>query len=88
MPLAGPPLHKPFQLGQILKRGLETKPHELALVSAQTRWTWRELDQASDLLAFNFLRLGLTAGDRVASLMPNRAALLIYYLACIKAGVV
>ena len=88
MPTAGPPIHKPFQLGQILKRGLEIKPHELALVSAQARWTWRELDQASDLLAFNFLCLGLTAGDRVASLMPNRAALLVFYLGCIKAGLV
>ena len=88
MPIAGPPLNKPFQLDQILKRGLEVKPHELALVSPQTRWTWRELDQASDQMTFNLLRLGLTAGDRVASLMPNRAALLVYYLACIKAGLV
>lgn len=86
MPIAGPPLHKPFQLDQILKRGLEIKPQELALVSAQTCWTWRELDHASDQLAINFFRLGLAAGDRVASLMPNRGALLVFYLACIKAG--
>ena len=88
MPISGPPLKKPFQLDQILNCGLETKPDEFALVSAATRWTWRELDRASSQLATNLLRLGLKAGDRVASLMPNRGALLVHYLACIKAGFV
>jgi long-chain acyl-CoA synthetase len=32
--------------------------------------------------------LGLEAGDRVASLMPNRIALIVHYLACFKAGLV
>ena len=27
-------------------------------------------------------------GDRVASLLPNRGALIVHYLACIKAGLV
>ena len=56
MPIQGPPLNKPFPLGQILKHGLESKPYDLALVSAQTRWTWKELEQASDRLAVNLLR--------------------------------
>jgi len=30
--------------------------------------------------------MGLRQGDRVASLMPNRGALLVHYLACLKAG--
>jgi long-chain acyl-CoA synthetase len=34
------------------------------------------------------LALGVRRGDRVASLMPNRNALLIHYLACLKAGFV
>ena len=88
MPLSGPPLEEPVDLFRLLRRGLEAKPNELALVSALTRWTWRELEQTSDNLAQNLLGLGLKPGDRAASLMPNRAALLIYYLACIKAGLV
>ena len=88
MPIVGPPLEKPFQLDQVLHYGLETKPDDLALVSAATRWTWRELDQSSTQLAANLVRLGVKKGDRVASLMPNRAALLVHYLACIKAGFV
>ena len=34
------------------------------------------------------LGLGLKPGDRVASLMPNRPALVVHYLACFKAGLV
>ena len=30
--------------------------------------------------------MGLRRGDRVASLMPNRPALIALYLACMKAG--
>ena len=88
LPITGPPLEGPCQLNQILKRGLKTKPHDLALVSAQARWTWQELDDASENLATNLLGLGLRTGDRVASLMPNRAALVVHYLACMKAGLV
>src|SRR5688572_13352872 len=32
--------------------------------------------------------MGLAAGDRVASLLPNRGALVVHYLACFKAGLV
>jgi len=88
MPLAGPPLENTIRLAELLKVGLATKPEEPALVSAKARWTWRELDQASDRLAKHLLGLGLKPGDRVASLMPNRVALIVYYLACIKAGLV
>ena len=88
MPLAGPPLERTICLVDLLKVGLEIKPDEPALVSAKLRWTWRELDQASDRLAKHLLGLGLKPGDRVASLMPNRVALVVHYLACIKAGLV
>jgi acyl-CoA synthetase (AMP-forming)/AMP-acid ligase II len=88
MPLSGPPLEKPIQLSRLLGPGLEARPDEPALVSAETRWTWRELDQASSRLAGHLLGFGLRTGDRFASLMPNRTALLVHYLACMKAGLV
>jgi long-chain acyl-CoA synthetase len=88
VPLTGAPLHAPIQISQLLRRGLTSNPDAVALVSAVTRWTWGELDRASNNLAANLLGLGLRPGDRVASLMPNRAALLIHYIACMKAGLV
>jgi long-chain acyl-CoA synthetase len=88
MPIRGPRLAGPVDLPNVLEVGLEAKPDEPALVSAETRWTWRELQLVSERLARNLLGLGLEPGDRVASLMPNRAALVVHYLACIKAGLV
>src|SRR5687768_3771014 len=60
----------------------------MALVSTTTCCTWRDLDRASDTLAGNLLDLGLHPGDRVASLMPNRTALIIHYIACMKSGLI
>ena len=65
-----------------------------AAAGAWLRWgfavLWNALNPALPYgtLAANLLGLGLRAGDRVASLMPNRTALLVHYLACVKAGVV
>ena len=72
----------------LLRAGLDANPGGLALICADTRWTWRTLDDLSDRLAVSLLGLGLNPGDRVASLMPNRPALVVHYLACFKAGLV
>src|SRR5918996_666538 len=88
VPLSGPPLAEPIDVRNILARGLEAKPDDVAVASAEGGHTWRELDLASDRLAANMLEIGARKGDRVASLMPNRNALVIHYLACLKAGFV
>ena len=86
--ITGPPLTEPIWLPEILAAGVETKPDAEALVSRRHRWTWRVLDDMARRLASGYLRLGLRPGDRVASLMPNRAELLVHYLACMRAGLV
>jgi long-chain acyl-CoA synthetase len=86
--IAGAALERPIRLASLLEVGLKNKPDEPALISLERTWSWRELDQASTRLARQYLGLGLVAGDRVASLMPNRGALLVHYLACFKAGLV
>lgn len=86
MPLSGLPLAEPFEPAKILRQGVESGRDRLALGSMIDHLTWEELDQWSDRVARGYLRLGLRPGDRVASLMPNRTALLVHYLACIKAG--
>ena len=88
MPLVGPPLETPVDIANLLAVGLAGAADEAALVSLEARWSWRELDRASERLAGNLLALGLKRGDRVASLMPNRGELLILYLACLRAGLV
>ena len=58
MPLYGDHLEGPVQLKDLLRKGLETKPDEAALVSLETRWTWRELDEAAERLAGNHAGVG------------------------------
>jgi acyl-coenzyme A synthetase/AMP-(fatty) acid ligase len=86
--IAGATLDRPIDLARLLEVGLRSKPNEPALVSLERTWSWRELDQASTRLAGQYLALGLVQGDRVASLLPNRGALIVHYLACFKAGLV
>jgi len=88
MPIHGDELKKTVPILDVLKRGLQTKPDEPAIVSLVESRTWRELEVASNNLAANYLAHGLAPGDRIASLMPNRPALMIHYLACFKAGLV
>ncbi|MEM7009536.1 MAG: class I adenylate-forming enzyme family protein, partial [Thermodesulfobacteriota bacterium] len=88
MPIYGPDLDDPIPITNLLKRGLESKPDDTALVSLDTTLTWRELDESTTRLAAGYLAHGLVPGDRIASLMPNRVSLLVHYIACFKAGLV
>lgn len=88
MPLAGPPLAGTNPIKILLSDELARRPDRPALVSAKSQLNWRQLHELSTRLASQYLSLGLAPGDRVASLMPNRPALVIHYLACLKAGLV
>jgi long-chain acyl-CoA synthetase len=87
MPHLGPALDQPVPLSNLLQAGLERSPDEAALLSRKGEATWSELEAVSNGLAAN-LAIGLKPGDRFASLMPNRIALIAHYLACFKAGLV
>ncbi len=88
MPIAGPVLTQPAPVGTLLDRGLHKNPEGLALVSSKTQMSWQQLADTSTRLAEQYMALGLSPGDRIASLMPNRPSLVIHYLACLKAGLV
>jgi long-chain acyl-CoA synthetase len=85
----GLPLEAPAApLADLLRVGLDAEPEALALVSAHRSMSWRELEAEAERLAGGYRGMGLEPGDRIASLMPNRIALLVHYLACFKAGLV
>jgi acyl-CoA synthetase (AMP-forming)/AMP-acid ligase II len=89
MLIDGLPLEAPAApLNDLLRVGLEARPEEPALVSAERSMSWRELEAESERLAGGYRELGLEPGDRIASLMPNRDALIVHYLACFEAGLV
>ena len=85
---SGPALEQPVDLPTLLETGLKLNPDLPALLSLEEDWTWSELEARSNRLASHYLGLGLKPGDRIASLMPNRVALIAHYLACFKAGLV
>lgn len=88
MPWKGPPIKPIIPLGDLLAKGLSRHGDGVAIASLRTELTWRELQRLSSHLAQQYLLLGLRPGDRIASLMPNRTALVIHYLACLKSGLV
>ena len=61
--------------GQFVAVSRPNGRNSFVLTSADGSMTWRELDDASTALAAGYLGLGLRRGDRLASLMPNRPAL-------------
>jgi len=73
-------------LDQLLSAGLAKDPEGESVVSLEQKKTWQQMDEESDALAAGYMGLGLKPGDRIASLMPNRIALLTHYLASFKAG--
>ena len=78
----------PARLERLLQQGLGADPDAPALYAADGVWSWADLEERSDRVARAYLARGLERGDRLASRMPNRRALVVHYLACFKAGLV
>jgi fatty-acyl-CoA synthase len=77
-------------LGNLLDQAAGQKPHSKALVDlpTNTRLTYAELAQKTDLLARGFITLGLKPGDHLALWAPNQPQWLICQFACAKAGLI
>ncbi|WP_226647273.1 class I adenylate-forming enzyme family protein [Microbulbifer variabilis] len=88
MPIYGDPLSKSADLKNLLQAALDSKPDEIALLCGSRVWTWRELQGDVDTLAERLAEKGFHKGERFASLMPNRGEMLIFFLSCMKLGLV
>ena len=88
MPFSGPQLSGPALLNDLVDGPAGSSRQDTALVADSRSWTWEELAADVRKLAARLIESGLNQGDRVASLMPNCGELLIFYLACFKAGVI
>lgn len=70
-----------------LRTSAERYADRAALIYADQRWSYRELDAATDRLAGAFHRRGL-AGQRVVLLLRNEPNAVLCYLALARAGAV
>ncbi len=72
----------------VVRRSALRHPQRTALLFAERRWTYRELDDAVTRAAGVLLDLGLAQGDRVAAYGRNSDAYLLGFLGCARAGLV
>jgi o-succinylbenzoate---CoA ligase len=64
----------PSVLPDWLRRRAFSTPDRLAVIAPGARWTFAELDRRADAIALRLAACGVSSGDRVAVLLPNRAA--------------
>ncbi len=63
-------------------------PDNIAVVDADSRYTYRELDRRTDLIAAGLLGLGFTPGDAVLFQVENSAETVLAWYGVIKAGLI
>ncbi len=71
-----------------LRRASQDAADHVALVAGAVRWTYGQLDEATDRLAASLARLGVEPGDRVALQLGNCPELVMAYYACFKLGAI
>jgi acyl-CoA synthetase (AMP-forming)/AMP-acid ligase II len=74
-------------MGDILKRSAKRYPNKTALVEADRRLSYHELNKLVNRVARGFQSVGLVKGDRLALLSSNSIEFLLVYFACAKAGI-
>jgi long-chain acyl-CoA synthetase len=70
----------------VLAPALARAPSRIALVDARRRYTFGELESAVNRAAHALRALGVSAGERVAACLPNRAEIVIAFLATQRLG--
>ncbi len=78
----------PTLVHDFLRRSASRLPDKVALVCDGRRWTYAELDRATDRLAHGLRSRGVGRGDRVALCLPNSADAVVGIFATLKAGAV
>ena len=70
----------------MLASALAATPEQEALVTANGRWTYAELDRECAAAAGALDRLGVRAGDRVAACLPNDLAVVAAFHGVLRRG--
>lgn len=81
-------VHRPASLPAMFGEAVAGNPHGEALVDDHCRLRWRELDAAVQRFAATLIAIGVSPGDRIASLVANRAEYVIVAWAAWHCGAV
>ncbi len=82
------PLVPEIPLFELLRRSAAEYREKTALISLDYKITYGEMDAYSDRLAAALAGMGVSKGDRVATMLPNCAQHVIAFHGIIKAGAV
>src|SRR6516164_10329968 len=63
-------------------------PNKPSIICSKQAYSFQEIDERSDRLAYEFQQLGLRRGDRVAVMLDNSIEMVISLWASLKAGAV
>lgn len=77
-----------MQVEEFLERSAERYPNKSALVCADKRWTYSEIEQLCNCLAHALVDNGVDRGDRVAVFLDNSAEAVLSIFATLKSGAV
>lgn len=75
-------------IGHFLRRSADKFPEKDALITSNTRMTYKTLNNRVNQLANALLDTGLRKGDRVAVILHNDIEFIETYFACAKSGAV
>jgi 2,3-dihydroxybenzoate-AMP ligase/mycobactin salicyl-AMP ligase len=75
-------------LGDMLDKASDLYPHKEALIESGKRFTYKQLRQQADTMAYRLLQAGFKPGDRVLLQLPNWPEFVISYFALQKAGLI
>ncbi len=78
----------PEGAGFVLEKALSRDPDREAIVAADRRLTYAELDSAADCAAASLYSRGLRRGDRVAVSLPNASEIVVLFHAVMRLGAV
>ncbi|MFB4165491.1 class I adenylate-forming enzyme family protein [Alteribacillus sp. JSM 102045] len=77
-----------MNLGSLFEFAVSRYPLSTAIVEEDTRYSYQEMDQMTNRLAFGLQHLGVEQGDRVITLIKNRKEMVALYWAIQKIGAV
>src|SRR6266446_10070894 len=77
-----------MNIGSLLPRHARYRPNHPAIVFQNKRFTFREFNRRVNRVANALLDLGLSKGDKIATILPNCLELLEVYWAVAKIGAV
>lgn len=81
-------VHASWVIGDLVKRTAFNLPNKIAVISGDTRLTYRELDAQSNAFGNAMLDLGVKPADRVAVLSRNSLEFIIIHYGLAKIGAV